>query len=780
MFSRDGQIKLGKVYNQARYWTLLTTDPANIGDSILDGRLLTEATARNDIRSVGLVMVELMEPESAIRKPAQTHLARPEAWKDESGIKDFLDATRSEPLVALRKREQTISSPAAILLSNIPTNLLDSRKIHDIFKVFAPDLQGVLINRDCKALSRIIHLRDTAIEALETALTNEIAYFVREQERLDKYRTTRRPLIIQIADSLLSQWGQFYLKGRIHLYRLVGLPCRRPENEVTGRLKQSISEANRRISKLQTNPDQLPPLSSAFVVFSNTRTAELASRLLVLDRPRQMTLQFVGCSAESIIWPAVGVSWFSSHIRTLVVTATLAALCIGWTIPVAFTGVISQITYLTSVLPWLEPLNDIPSVVIGTLQGFAPQATLILLTALLPLLIRLLVQQQGFIQGSDIELSIQTFYFWFLFLQVFLTVSVSSSLTTIIGQFWDHPASLPSMIATNIPKTSNYFFSYLLLQGLSLSGGRLLQLVDLLSRVVLGYLFDVTPRQITRRSRKVQYSQWGTVFPVFTNLACIVFGVIAFGLFLFVFRYSILFVIASYSETNGRLYLVALQQLFVGIYVMELYLVGLFALIRDSMDHFVCLGQVSLMVVIIGATAIFQHFLYKSFRPFAQQVPSHATQTSLSTQANNSATEKQVPDMQNKWQDEFTNDSLKPRPTVVWIPEDGFGISTGKLNTIKTELYGVLATSDKASVGRNAKIKISGLPPYLDYGTPGYDDDPKVRRCINVDFIIDYIGCNIDYITDRIVYYINCIVDRVDRVDRINEVIELHIECISN
>lgn len=96
---------------------------------------------------------------------------------------------------------------------------------------------------------------------------------------------------------------------------------------------------------------------------------------------------------------------------------------------------VSQVTYLTRVLPWLEPFNSLPSVIIGTLQGFAPQAALTILTALLPLLIRLLAHRQGLVLGYDIELSVQNSYFWFLFLQVFLTVSVSSSLTTIIRQF---------------------------------------------------------------------------------------------------------------------------------------------------------------------------------------------------------------------------------------------------------------------------------------------------------------------------------------------------------
>lgn len=47
-------------------------------------------------------MMELMERESSIHRPTQVSLARPEVWKDEWGIKDFLDATKTEPLGKLK------------------------------------------------------------------------------------------------------------------------------------------------------------------------------------------------------------------------------------------------------------------------------------------------------------------------------------------------------------------------------------------------------------------------------------------------------------------------------------------------------------------------------------------------------------------------------------------------------------------------------------------------------------------------------------------------------
>lgn len=386
------------------------------------------------------------------------------------------------------RRIQSNSRPSAILLSNIPRRYLNSRWLSQLFQDFPGGVKSVLINRDCRALSKQISSRDNAVETLETALTRRI---------IDSTRKEGIQKDIDLA------------RGPAH------------NNSVMERLIATIKEANDRIHALKSDQDSMGILDSAFVLFNNTRTAELASQSLILDTPRQMTMQFIGDSTNDIVWSSLGTSWLGFYIRSHAITVVIAALCIAWTVPVAFTGIISQVTYLTRLFPQLEPINRAPPILIATLQGVVPQATLTILTILLPILIRILVHRLGFVLGRDVELAIQRIYFWVTFLQVFFTVSVSSSLTTILGQVWDHPGSLPSLIATNIPKTSNYFFSYMLLQGFSLSGGRLLQIGGLLNRLLVGRLRDLTPRQQMRRTLTLQESQWGSVFPIFTNLACI-------------------------------------------------------------------------------------------------------------------------------------------------------------------------------------------------------------------------------------------------------------------
>jgi hypothetical protein len=130
-----------------------------------------------------------------------------------------------------------------------------------------------------------------------------------------------------------------------------------------------------------------------------------------------------------------------------------------------------------------------------------------------------LVREQGISSRSYIDLKIQDYYFYFLFTQVTLVVSLSAGLTAIANEMV-HGASLAPTLARNLPKASNYFLSYILLQGLSISANSLLRIDCLIGRFILGPIFDKSVTQMMTR-RRGQDLEWGTFVPVFTNLSCI-------------------------------------------------------------------------------------------------------------------------------------------------------------------------------------------------------------------------------------------------------------------
>jgi hypothetical protein len=120
-------------------------------------------------------------------------------------------------------------------------------------------------------------------------------------------------------------------------------------------------------------------------------------------------------------------------------------------------------------------------------------------------------------------------------------------------------------------------------------------------------------------------------FPVFTNMfviaicyaaiAPLVLGFAAVGLYLFYFayRYNLMFVSNSTIDTKGRIYPRALQQLFVGLYVAELCLIGLFAIATGSSIG--ALGPLIMMIMFLVFTALYQIALNSALSPLLTYLP---------------------------------------------------------------------------------------------------------------------------------------------------------------
>lgn len=287
--------------------------------------------------------------------------------------------------------------------------------------------------------------------------------------------------------------------------------------------RKEVARLNLEIEDDQAHPERYPLMNSAFVQFNHQVAAHMACQAVSHHLPKQMAPRLVEISPDDVIWDNMSIPWWSRYIRTFFVLTIVIGMIILWAIPVAFTGALSQLHSLAGQYPWLAWLLKAPDTILSIIQGVAPAAFLALLMFLLPLILRFLVKLQGTQSGMLIELSVQRYYFCFLFVQLFLVVSVSSAASTILNFLTGGETiqDLPNLLAQNIPRASNYFFSYMILQALSVSAGALVQIGALVGWFILAPLFDSTGRAKFKRQTSLSEIKWGTFFPVYTNLAVI-------------------------------------------------------------------------------------------------------------------------------------------------------------------------------------------------------------------------------------------------------------------
>lgn len=345
-------------------------------------------------------------------------------------------------------------------------------------------------------------------------------------------------------------------------------------------------------------------------------------------------------------------------------------------------------------------------------------------------------------------------------------------MAALLNGFTQDFTSVAGTMAQNLPKAGNYFFSYMILQALSVGAATLLQLGRLIS-FLIGFLLDTTARENWERGLEPEI-RWGTFFPVYTNLAVIgksspvlhshprspslgliysvisplilVFNVITFGLFLAVQRYSILKMARFDVDTGGLIYPKAINQLFVGLYVMEIYLIGLFFLVRNEHDEAACTGQGAIMLIVTFLTAAYQGLLNQAFKPLYKHLPVVLVKTQRPARykpkanpnlwyeffkriidelddAVDGAIEEgnlneealDAEDVHSELKDDTSvmiqNKDLTAEPPIIWLPQDTLGLSKDAIEQTKKICASIVVSDENAKLGEKAAVHVYGDPP---------------------------------------------------------------------
>jgi len=130
-------------------------------------------------------------------------------------------------------------------------------------------------------------------------------------------------------------------------------------------------------------------------------------------------------------------------------------------------------------------------------------------------------------------------------------------------------------------------------------------------------------------------AQWGTLFPSLTLLTAIGlaysvisplingFALLAFALFWFAYKYLFIWVydVPKVGETGGFFYYHALQHLFIGLYIQQICLCGLFFLAQNSDKSPSSIPQAALMIVLIALTAFFHVVINSGYGSLVSYLP---------------------------------------------------------------------------------------------------------------------------------------------------------------
>lgn len=533
-------------------------------------------------------------------------------------------------------------STRTVLFTSVPEPYQDEAKLR---KVFGDTIKNIWISGDTKEIDDLVKERDKTAFRLEKSEVKLIKLANKERQNAIKKGAADDaapgPLDAE-SGTVAARWIPNKKRPR-HRTGTLGLLGKKVDsiNWCRSELERLIPAVEAAQGKYRSgNYKKIP---GVFIEFRTQAEAEWAAQVLTHHQGLHMSPRYIGIRPGEVIWTSLAIPWWQKVIRRYAVLAFITAMIVFWAIPVGVVGVISNVQELKTIsfLTWLD---KVPSIIMGVITGLLPSVLLAILMSLVPIVMRLCARLSGEPSLSRVELFTQNAYFAFQVIQVFLVTTMTSAASAVAKQIADNPGSVTSILSSNLPKASNFYISYFIVQGLTIAAAVISQVVGFVIFSILYKYLAGTPRALYNKWANLSAISWGSTLPVYTNItviaityACIAplvlgWATLAMALFYFAWRYNVLFVTDTQIDTRGLIYPRAIKQLFTGIYLSEICLIGLFAVSAVP-------GPLVLMVVFLIFTVLFHISLNTALNPLLYNLPQSllAEEESLRTSSNTAA-----------------------------------------------------------------------------------------------------------------------------------------------
>lgn len=445
----------------------------------------------------------------------------------------------------------------------------------------------------------------------------------------------------------------------------IKLPLFSEQVDVIHHSQDHIAELNEKIHEEQREWDQKTTRPTVFMEFATQLDAQRCFQSLesVMGKSA-FGKKFIGIAPEDVLWDSVSFTKAQRRSKRAIANTILTLMIIYWAIPVAVVGCISNVNFLSEKVPFLHWIKDIPSVILGIVTGVVPALALSVLMSLVPPFIKKLGKMSGCMNTQEVELYCQSWYYAFLVIQVFLVMTSTSSASATVEAIINNPGSAMTLLANNLPKASNFYIAYFLLQGLTAPPFAMAQIVPLILNQFLGKILDKTPRQKWNRYNTLNKPNWGVVYPAVQILVCIwmcyamiaplvlIFSSLTLCMLYLANVYSYNFVQGFSTDNRGRNYPRALFQLFVALYIAEVCLLGLFIMAKTW-------GPLVLEAVMLAVTALAHIYFKRKFIPLFDAIPLSAIRLARGEKGYSYPTDlglKEIKEVADEAKNSFEND----------------------------------------------------------------------------------------------------------------------------
>ncbi|KAJ3569623.1 hypothetical protein NP233_g4933 [Leucocoprinus birnbaumii] len=594
-------------------------------------------------------------------------------WMIRREMSDFIHLRQQ---FLLSHSHSRLPQARTVLITSVPDELAKVQALRTFGSFVPGGVDRVWLFRDTKALNELFERRQQAcgkLEGAETALLEKAVLAWRKKVKSHKKAMKRRekdeegnqmstemdvpPITREFLDELVPQ-----SERPCHRTGVLGMIGQKVDTIEWCR--REIAELNEKLRQGREHIVKGRFLGSAFIRCNLQLGAHVLAQCLSYHEPLRMQSKWMEANPKDIVWHNLDDGALEMRSRKFISWGITIGLIIAWAFPVGFIGTLSNLDDLCLKVHWLDWLCRAKAPAPGIIQGVLPPAFLAGLFALLPLILRALAWYEGIPRYSLISVSVYRRFYFFLLIHGFLIVTLTSGITRAIQQIVENPTHTVQELASQLPGASVFFLTYMITQGLSGAGAAILQLGDLVLYFIKKWFLGRTPRQAYGVSFLMPSADFGVILPRLSLLATIGFAYSALSplinllallcYVMFYIAWKFLFVQvfdqADEHETGGLYFPMAIDNLFVGLYIEQISLACLFFL-KASGSTKVAIAQAAVMLVLVGITAIAHSFINHSYKPLIKYLP-----MSLATQKLASNYERRRKHRHQGVQDEIDNE----------------------------------------------------------------------------------------------------------------------------
>lgn len=378
--------------------------------------------------------------------------------------------------------------------------------------------------------------------------------------------------------------------------------------------------------------DQGEPMDGAFLTFYNLSSAQAAKQMNHARGPFEMQV-LEAPDPDDVLWANVGKNQRQIQIGKHVSLFLTVAICLLWTIPIAFFSSLSSIEGLEEQFPAIKEANEKNPWLRQVLAQVAP-FLVVIVNILPPIILKILSTMECHISHGMVQASLFSKLAAFAVIQTFFVSAISGSVVKELSNMIEDPTKIISLLANALPTQSTFFIQYVFIVTVLGVGIELLRV----GPVVMASLRGCLGPNLTEKERNTPWLFFSPLScPSLFNHAAILATVVLFLMILFVYtviapltsivlvlsflllgsayRHQLIYIYPPAQESGGRLWMRFVGIILNCMLVAQVTIMGILGL-KESVV------AVVLIVPLLIATGLFKSYLQQRHFRAAECLPS--------------------------------------------------------------------------------------------------------------------------------------------------------------